>query len=170
MARDFTILIDKREKTPLLFPDHVTILSPHALPHLRKSLLIRLHWEEAHLKTADYGPKGFLRRILVERKKHFTELARNCLTREGRRKFTDECQRLRDECDHPYLLVEGTVPHLLRTYAPISDESPWLAVDAYLRLCLEYGIGTIYLPSTSRPQRLQVGEYVAHLLINGAMT
>ena len=167
---NYIILVDNREKIPLLFPSHIVMLCRNCVPHARKARTIQVTTEPAHLKTGDYALQGNLARILVERKRDFSELARNCLTLDGRRKFSDECKRLANECDHPVLLVEGSIPQLLRTYRPYTNESPWLAVDAYQRLCLEWGIETVYLPSSSTAQRRVVGEFIAHLLINGAHT
>jgi len=167
---NYVILVDKREKIPLLFPDHIVMLCHNCQPHARKARTIPIHVEPCHLKTGDYALNGNMTRILVERKRDFSELARNCLTLDGRRKFSDECKRLFNECDHPVLLVEGSIPQLLRSYRPYTNESPWLAVDAYQRLCLEWRIETVYLSSSSVAQRRVVGEYVAHLLINGAHT
>jgi hypothetical protein len=43
-------------------------------------------------------------------------------------------------------------------------------VDALHRICLERRIQILYLPAATPEQRRSVGEEVARLLINGAIT
>jgi ERCC4-type nuclease len=165
-----TILVDKREKRWRLgFPDHLVLLSPTTLPTRRQALTCRLSWEFAHLDTGDYLLADAPTAVIIEKKRDLGELVANCLTREGRRKFTDECRRLSTQCRHPVLLIEGTMTHLINAARHLSCD-PWLVVDAYQRLCLEHSIETIYMPSNSAAQRRVVGETAARLLINGALT
>ena len=165
----YTIQQDTREKTPLIFPSHTLLLCPKYLPTDRITTSVRIHIEETTLPTGDYRLKDAPTSVIIERKKHLSEVARNCLTKLGRRRFAAECVRLRCECNRPYFLLEGSVASLLRDYIPIKDESPWLAYDALERLALEYGVSMLYLPSSSTTQRRVVGEQMAHLLINGAI-
>ena len=161
---------DTREKTPLIFPSHITLLCPKYLPEARVAVNCRIIVEEKTLPTGDYRAKADPTGIIIERKKHLSEVARNVLTKLGRRRFADECTRLSCECDRPYFLLEGSMAELLRSYSPIKDESPWLAYDALERLALEHGVSMLYLPSTSTAQRRVVGEQIAHLLVNGVVT
>ena len=170
MGRPLVIWQDEREKTPLIFPKHIVGLCQNCDPVYRKAETTQVIVEVHTLPTADYGAFGFFNKVLIERKKHLSEIARNVLTRIGRRRFVAECQRLRDSCQFPHFLIEGGMSSLLRDYQPIKDESPWLAYDALERLALEYGVRTLYLPSTSVAQRRVVGEQAAHLLLNGVMT
>jgi len=161
---------DKRENIPFIFPDHVVILSPTSLPAKRVAETHTIRWQRAHLPTGDYLLPSHPRCIIIERKRDLAELVSNCLTNNGRRKFADECKRLRDECQHPVLFVEGTLAHLLRTARSVLSCDPWLVVDAYQRLCFEYGIETFHVPCNSAAQRREAGELAAHILINGALT
>lgn len=168
MRRSWTILMDEREKLPLIFPATITMLNHSARPNRRLPIKVAITVERTCLRTGDYLLKEAPTRIIIERKGHLGEIATNCLTEQGRRRFVNECGRLRDECVHPILLIEGTHAQLIREWT--AEESPWIAIDAVQRLCLEHGIEIITLPSTAMNHKRSTGEYVAHLLVNGALS
>lgn len=170
MKRSWTILQDDREKTPLLFPSNMVMLDDAHLPCDRRSCTISLTVAKKRLQTGDYALEGFESRVLIERKKHLPELFANLLTPTGRERFVKACDRLRSECAHPILILEGTIGHLVRTARAQLDVDPWLVVDALHRICLERRIQILYLPAATPEQRRSVGEEVARLLINGALT
>ena len=170
MKRSWTILQDDREKTPLLFPANMVMLDDAHLPCDRRSCTISLTVAKKRLQTGDYALEGFESRVLIERKKHLPELFANLLTPTGRERFVKACDRLRSECAHPILILEGTIGHLVRTARAQLDVDPWLVVDALHRICLERRIQILYLPAATPEQRRSVGEEVARLLINGALT
>ncbi len=170
MNRSWTILQDDREKTPLLFPSHMVMLDDAHVPCDRRTCTVSLTVAKKRLTTGDYALEGFESRVLIERKKHLVELAGNLLTPTGRERFVKACDRLRSECRHPILILEGTVSHLVATARAQLEHDPWLVVDALHRICLERNIQVLYLPATTPHQRRSVGEEVARLLINGAIT
>jgi len=170
VKRSWTILQDDREKTPLLFPANMVMLDDAHLPCERRSCTVSLTVAKKRLQTGDYALEGFESRVLIERKKHLPELFANLLTPTGRERFVKACDRLRSECAHPILILEGTIGHLVRTARAQLDVDPWLVVDALHRICLERRIQILYLPAATPEQRRSVGEEVARLLINGALT
>lgn len=164
----WTIDVDTREKKPRLrpipTPQSIFLLDPKALPTKRVGVAHTLSFNRIRMPTADYGVRGYHGLCLVERKGRLSELARNVLTREGRRKFIAECERLRASCKRPVLLIEGSLSTHLQDRKFGCD--PWLAVDAYQRICVEYGIEIVHAPLPT----LTVGEYIARLLINTVIT
>jgi len=168
--RSWTIIQDDREKTPLLFPANMVMLDDAHLPCDRRSCTVSLTVTKKRLQTGDYALEGFESRVLIERKKHLPELFANLLTPTGRERFVKAADRLRSECAHPILILEGTIGHLVRTARAQLDVDPWLVVDALHRICLERRIQILYLPAATPEQRRSVGEEVARLLINGALT
>lgn len=170
MKRSWTIIQDDREKTPLLFPAHMVMLDDAHIPCDRRSCTVAITTIKKRMTTGDYALEGHESKVLIERKKHLPELFTNLLTLTGRKRFVLACDRLRSECTHPILILEGTISHLVRTARPTLDVDPWLVVDALHRICLERHIQILYLPSTTPDQRRSVGEEVARLLINGALT
>lgn len=169
MAVQYLIIQDDREKKPLIFPTHLTMLDPYQHPTKTQSITVNLSIEKRTLRTGDYLLAAYPRRTIVERKGHLYELAHNLLTSQDRKRFIRECVRLRDECDVPVIMVEGTLSSLM-AHSSRMDYSPWLVVDAIQRVAFEYGLQTIFLPADTPHQRRIVGEQVAHLLINGAIT
>lgn len=170
MNRSWTIIQDDREKTPLLFPANMVMLDDAHVPTDKRSCTVSLTVAKKRLPTGDYALEGFESKVLIERKKHLPELFTNLLTPTGRERFVKACDRLRSECAHPILILEGTIGHLVRTARAQLDVDPWLVVDALHRICLERRIQILYLPAATPEQRRSVGEEVARLLINGALT
>lgn len=170
MKRSWTIIQDDREKTPLLFPANMVMLDDAHVPCDRRSCTVALTVVKKRLQTGDYALEGFESKVLIERKKHLPELFANLLTPTGRERFVKACDRLRSECSHPILILEGTIGHLVRTARSQLDVDPWLVVDALHRICIERRIQILYLPAATPEQRRSVGEEIARLLINGAIT
>lgn len=148
----------------------MVMLDDAYVPCDRRSCTVSLTVIKKRLQTGDYALEGFESKVLIERKKHIPELFANLLTPSGRERFVKACDRLRSECTHPILILEGTIAHLIRTARAQLDVDPWLVIDALHRICLERNIQILYLPSVTPDQRRSVGEEVARLLINGAIT
>lgn len=167
MKRQWTILIDTREQRPVSFPDGLVVLDDARRPSKKAVLTVSLGTRAATLPAGDYALEGFEDRVLVERKGSLREIAGNCLTAD-RRRFTDCLQRLWDSCRRPYLLLEGTPAHLYRTQG--LDYDPRVAVDALVRLCIDYDVALFTLPYETGPQRQAFAEMIARLLIAGAIS
>lgn len=170
MKTTWTILQDDREKTPLLFPKHIVMLDPNSVPWNPRTITVSLQIKKARLTTGDYALEGHESKVLIERKKNLSELHQNLLTLSGRRRFVDCCLRLKSACTRPILILEGTVASLIKAPRHHMACDPWIVIDALQRICLEHGIWIQYLSSTTLDQRRAVGEEVARILINGAVT
>lgn len=129
---------------------------------------MRLEVVEFPLTTGDYALQGYEDQVLVERKGGLREVAGNCLTVEGRRRFISQVDRLKAQAKHPYLMLEGSPTELQKPVANVPK--PFLALDAIQRILLERGVPLLLLPSTTITARRAMGEWVARLLINGALT
>lgn len=168
LKREWVILQDSREKKPLLFPETLSFLDPTKPPWFRRSVRVRLRVEKHPLKTGDYCLLGHEKTALIERKGSLREVAGYCLTKDGHRRFTSQVSRLKDEAALPYLLLEGTPVDLQRPTKYV--EKPGLALDSFQRILFQKGVPLILLPSATTTARKAVGEWVARLLINGALT
>ena len=162
----YTILTDTRERKPLIFPHHLTVLDPAARPGTERGRTVRLVSVKQKLETGDYGLKGHLDRTIIERKGSLREVAKNCLTHD-RGRFVRELARLRDECRTPIVLLEGNPVDLLRPSKTVPQ--PELALDALHRLLIEYGVQLLLLPRSTFNQRQALGTWAAHLLLNGVL-
>tara|TARA_R100001594_G_scaffold45687_2_gene78587 strand:- start:14121 stop:14642 length:522 start_codon:yes stop_codon:yes gene_type:complete len=171
MKREVTVLVDDREKKALSFPSTLVFLDPSKIPTHKKQVTIRVNVEKARLDTADYLLKGDPSVGGIERKGSISEIAQNCLTTDGRRKFLDCLKRLKDNFKYPILLFEGDVHKVqsAKIHIPGPPFNPGIAVDALLRLTLEYEVPIYMMPCSTIAQRRATGEWAARLLINTAL-
>ena len=167
MQRDYTVLVDTREQTPLQIPAHMPILDPNKCPSNRVSLTIKLSTQSHKLDTGDYALLGYEKICLVERKGSIQEITKNCLNATDRKRFIASLDRLRKACLYPYVMLEGSLVEMT------SDKRVpdwWNAFDSLQRLLFERNIGLILLPNNGTVQRRLVGEWVARLLVNAALS
>ena len=168
MQKEIVILVDDREKKPLLFPSTIVMLNPHQPPTSKKQVTVRIAAQKCRLETADYLIQGDDSVGGIERKGSISEIAQNCLTKDGRRKFLDCLKRLKDNFKYPILLFEGEIHKVqsARIHIPGPKFNPGIAVDALMRLTLEYEVPIYLMPCTTIAQRRATGEWAARLLIN----
>lgn len=168
MKRAYTILIDEREKHPLSFPDHLVVWDSSSPALAPRPTTIRLTTRTTRLPTGDYLLEGFERAAIAERKGSLQELHANLCTPQGRRKFTAELVRLRNECEKPLVLLEGD-PLSLST-ARLPPIAPPLVRDILLHTLDEYNVPLMLLPTSSVSARRVAAEWLAALLIRGSCT
>lgn len=156
-----TVLIDSREKKPLTFPAHLVVLDRARLPTAGRSRTITVRTQSQTMKTGDYRLVGGS--SAIERKGSFEEIAGNCLTVDGRRRFIDCCRRLRAECSDACLLFEGQVGAFeVRGGLP----HPGVATDALLDIIGVFGLPLILMPLNTVAQRRAAGEWALRWLIS----
>lgn len=158
---EVTVLIDNREKKPLAFPTHLVVLDRKALPTSGKSRTVVVRTQPQTLKTGDYRLVGGT--SAIERKGSFAEIANNCLTTDGRRRFLECCRRLRDECRTACILFEGQVGGF-EVQAGLPH--PGVAADSLLDIMGEYGLPLMLLPLTTIGQRRAAGEWSLRWLLS----
>lgn len=167
IPREFTILVDDREKKPLTFPENLLIWDSSKPPHLRKLTPVRLHIRTSRLETGDYQLAGHPDRCIIERKASLDELDQNLTPSSKRSLFLDELQRLQS-CSYPVLLLEGDPLELLRTRSP--KTVPAVTRDQLLAVLAPYRV-SLYTMSTSTPARRRaVSEWAAATLIAATRT
>ena len=156
-----TVLIDSREKKPLTFPAHLVVLDRTRLPTAGKSRTVTVRTQSETMKTGDYRLVGG--KSAIERKGSFEEIAGNCLTADGRRRFHECCRRLRDECQTACLLFEGAIGGFeVRAGLP----HPGVATDALLDIIGEHGLPLMLLPLSTTGQRRAAGEWALRWLLS----
>lgn len=167
MQREYTLLVDDREKIPLLFPEHLVMLDPNHPATRRKTVTVALHVDKATLKTGDYLLSGFRQATIVERKRGLEEIATNCLNPKDRKRFGACLERMYKGARQPVLLMEGTPDVLLKPSRYVED--PWCVIDEFQRLLITFGIQLHLMPTKTQAQRRAAGEWTARMLINGAL-
>lgn len=171
MRSDYAILIDNREKKPLLFPSYLVTLDPLHPPESRKSRSIHLTPQPATLPCGDYALAGFEHLCIIERKGSLLELCQNLLGPDRTRALAS-FDRLIASTRHPYVLLEGHPTVLLsRTVTtPGGSLDSGLPVDALLRLLASRPtLNLLWLPADTHAQRRAVGEWCARLLLSHSL-
>lgn len=166
MNRDNLILItDQREKTPLIFPEHLVVLKDSDQPTRGATHTVRITTERRTIAEGDYALAGCEHLGLVERKAHMKELMENCLS-DDRPRFLRSIERLAASCKYPLLLLEGDPFYLLSPDAHFKD--PAIAFDALTRILAKHRISWAVVSTNTPSRRRVVGEMVARYLISCA--
>jgi hypothetical protein len=156
-----TVLIDSREKKPLTFPAHLVVLDRSKPPTAGRSRTLTVRTQSQTIKTGDYRLVGGS--SAIERKGSFEEIAGNCMTMDGRRRFLDCCKRLVGECRTACLLFEGAIGGFdVRAGLP----HPGVATDALLDIIGEHGLPLMLLPLSTTGQRRAAGEWALRWLLS----
>jgi ERCC4-type nuclease len=154
-----TVLVDTREKIPLLFPQHLEWV-PYAGMDPRT---IRLYTEHKKLEAGDYTIKGHEPTVLMERKYSARELHTNLCTGD-RARFIAAIEKLAESCAFPYLLLDFT-PWEMYT---VSEEvkKPWLVFDHLSQVVHRYGLRLLYAGGCHRAARRRIlGDQVTRLMM-----
>lgn len=100
-----TVIVDKAEQRPLLFPETLALWTIRGAGHVPKARIVRVKIERRRLDAGDYCLVGDEALAIVERKAHIGELITNTLTAD-RPRFLRALERLAVACKYPYLYVE----------------------------------------------------------------
>lgn len=172
MKKTYTILIDDREKKPLVFPHYMVMQNPsHPTMHSCKTT-VTIATETTRLQTADYVLKEHPRCGVVERKGHLSEVANNIFFPPRRRLFLAELTRLEEKFASPLLMLEGSIRTMLNSNHRVgksSKVSGGIIMDCLMRCLSKHNIPLVIIPNTSLSARQAMGEYVARFLINTAL-
>ena len=162
MHRDWTIVIDDREKKPLPFPPHLVVADEIGNP-----CTIRLQTITQRIHKGDYYLLGYERHCIIERKGSLGEVLNNLNNQPSAKRLEDEMLYLRTHCTHPVLLFEGDFAHLNPT---LRDGTPPGAVT-YGLLCMlaRHRITPLFMTCATLAQRRVFAENTARLLIAGAL-
>lgn len=167
LKRQYTIIVDTRERKPLLFPASIAMLDPSSPPHSPKVARVSLTTIKRKLDTGDYALLGYEEDVLVERKGSLREISKNCFHFKDRPRFIRCIERLRDSCKRPYVLLEGSPLEMLRPTKEVPK--PYFSVDSLLRILTEYQIGFWFMPANTSAHKRAAGEWLARTLINGVI-
>ena len=162
MTRDYVVLVDQRENTPLLFPAYLPTLRDTGVPSKRNATTVRLATKTKTLAAGDYALEGYEDVALVERKGSLREIFANVLS-EDRTRFVKALDRLASSCRYPLLLLEGDPFQIMQ---PTKwQECPGYAIDGLFRLLVERRISWCIVSTNTLTRRRAVGELVVrHLL------
>ncbi len=161
-----TVIVDKAEQRPLLFPETLALWSIRGAGHAPKARIVRVKTERRRLDAGDYCILGDEALAIVERKAHIGELITNTLTAD-RPRFLRALERLAVACKYPYLYVER-MPSAW--WAPDSKELSLLvvqAMDLFLTSITRLGIRLLWGSHVSvvPSRRRRDGELILRILL-----
>lgn len=163
IPRRLTVLIDKREKLPILFPASIKFWPDKGL----QPEIIPVKIKEVTMDAGDYALKGHEYACIIERKGSMRELHNNLLTKDWTR-----CQKAFDRLAgatlNPYLLLEIPSPDFLKVTKDVPN--PERVFDLLTRLSHEFGFRLWFAGNCKHPHtRRALGEQMIRVMLAHAM-
>jgi len=160
IPKQVTMLIDSREKLPLLFPG---VLHYHADYSSNTHGLVHVKTTTRKLKTGDYYLQGHRSACILERKASPEEIHAN-LVRSGRRKFLLALDRLQAATNHPYLLLDASPAQMLK-HSPWVEDPTW-ALNQLYRECTLRNIPILWVGNAqARSTRMAMGSVLLQIML-----
>lgn len=156
---EVTVIIDSRERTPLLFPgwidwwvDRTSEVRP-----------IEVKTKRMVMPAGDYTLEGHDDVCIIETKRSMRELHSNVCTKEWTR-VARALSRLVDSCKYPYLVLELTPSEMFRESQHVPNPrqvfSLWMQIAARLDLRVMFVGG-----ATNPGPRRKLGEQLLRLML-----
>lgn len=156
--RQITVLVDNRERIPLLFPKNLVWHPTRG----GKGHLVKVVEKSTKILTGDYCLGGYKSGAVIERKGSLRELHQNLLTKDYRR-FLSAIERLA-ECQFPYLLLDMTPGDLATVSEYVPD--PSRVVDALMRIVAKYHLRLLFAGNCKYPlSRRRLGEQCLRIMM-----
>lgn len=159
VPRKLTVLIDTREKRPILFPETIKWYEARS----SRGKLIVLEKKEHRMEAGDYALEGFVPHCLIERKGSLREVHQNLFTRDHRRAQT-AFDRLCEATYNPYLLLDMSPADMWRETDEVTN--PEKVFDALMNCVQERGLRLIYAGNCEHPRARRIlGEQMVRLMM-----
>lgn len=159
LPRTITVLIDSRERVPLLFPLN---LEYHSGPRSRRRI-IEVKTKVCTMLEGDYAIAGLERHCLIERKGSLRELHQNLMTRD-RGRFLKAVQRMVDATRVPYLLLDMSPADMFRASKHV--ENPYRVFDCLTQVVAQYGLRMWYAGNCKHHMaRRNLGSQVLRVIL-----
>lgn len=157
MVKEITVLVDTREKRPLVFPDRIAVCD------MGKTRWITVHTKKECLPAGDYAIQEAPGLCGVERKGSARELWNNLIGSDAERQ-SRAFWNLSRAVEHPYLLVHTSAADLLTSSEHV-PEPEWF-IDRLMRAVSRFGFSLLLVPNGSSPAAKRIaGTLVAHLFV-----
>lgn len=157
------VLIDKREKLPILFPASLKFWPDRGL----HPEIIPIRTKRITMDAGDYALKGFERTCIIERKGSVRELHQNLLTKDWTR-CEEAFNRLAGATADPYLLLEIPSAEFLRVSKEVPH--PERVFDILTRLVHDYGFRLWFTGNCRHPRtRRALGEQMIRVMLAHAL-
>lgn len=151
---EVTVVVDTREKHPLLFPSIIQL----------RGRRVKILTEKIKLDTGDYCIKGLEGMALIERKASIRELFSNFIGKDKKR-FLKCIDRLAKATDHPILFLETSASELLMPTRYL--QNPAGITQMLFDECAKRGIQILLVGACKHAaKRRIVGELITRLMIS----
>lgn len=158
-----TVLVDSRERYPLLFPKTVKWHADRSA----SPVLIQVHMEVRQLHAGDYALAGYDDEVLFERKGSMSELLQNLFTSDHRR-CTTAFLKLVEGCEVPYLLLDFPLSDMFKRSPYVAD--PQRILDALLDVSRDFGLRLLWAGNCKQAgRRRELGELVLRVMLSHAL-
>ncbi len=169
MIRRVTLLVDKQEKRPPLFPSRITVYpQPCMTPAARlKPVDFRVTVKGARLDAGDYTFKSPSGLVGIEKKGSLEELITNVATKDTPR-FSRAIVRFAKAYTFPYLVLNFPLGELWRTSKVFPNRDKGLLMDRIFATSASLGLRLIVVgskPSPLKDKRLRQGELYLRLML-----
>lgn len=155
--KELTVLIDRREKRPLLFPPGFWWVQPGNGTHY-----IRIQTKIKTLPTGDYVLDKYESISALERKGSWSEIHTNVNTKDMRR-FNRCLDRLIESVLYPWILLDFPIVQGKRV-SGIDRTQEWNAHDKLTRMCMQKNIPIFWWPCKTQNIRIETGTAVVRRL------
>lgn len=163
VPNEVTVLIDSRERRPLLFPSWITFHGDRTLEVHQ----IQVKTKVVRMPAGDYTLQGYDDVCIIETKRSLRELHNNVCSNEWPR-VAKALKRLRDECEFPILLWEMTPSELFRATRYVPD--PYLVFDRWMQVIARFDLRLMYGGAGVGPgPRRKLGEQMVRLMLAHAL-
>lgn len=166
LPKSVTVLVDSREKVPVVFPKTVTFF-----PSQRGSsgTLIHIKTRAVTLETGDYYLEEYPDAARIERKFSNAELHKNFLTAD-RARFMKAIRRLAESCAVPVFFLDMSLPDLFKVDQTEHEASGELLLDLVYEMCWQHNIVPLCLgPCRTQRTRTLAGKYLIHVMLSAAL-
>jgi len=159
---EVTVLVDSREKRPMLFPSTIRISHPE---RMYMAIPIAVNTQVTKLDFGDYTIKGHENLCTIERKASALEIYKNLNESHDRIRQAKAFRKLVSGCHHPYLLIEASPAELLRETS--LNKTPQITCHRLSLVLAKYGFHALFIPwkSKSVDTRRKIGTLMVHIML-----
>ena len=158
IPNQITVLIDSREKRPLLFPSWIEWYGDRTLESRQIQVLTKV----SRMESGDYTIEGYDKVCIIETKRSLRELHGNVCTEWPR--VAKALSKLSKACKYPYVVWEMSTSDLLRASKHVPD--PVLIMDRWMQALTRLDLRLMWVGAHSLPgPRRKLGEQLVRLIL-----
>lgn len=157
---EVTVVIDKREQTPLLFPDWIRV----QVDRSGEEQMVDIKQTVKVMPAGDYCLEGYDDLVIFETKRTLRELYNNVCTKDWGREAR-ALKRLSEGCKYPHLVFELSPAELFQKN--IHVPRPHLVFDRWMQVVARFHLHLMIVGGARQPrQRRALGEQLVRLALS----